>query len=185
MQTFENADSLRAWLSARNIDTTLWNTGNSKSVSHLWNELENGDTVLQDRPALRLVEVVQIRIRAHESFLVEAIQEFEDGRRRTRNQLPSEKIKPGETYQEAALRCLREELHISAKNVQLISESYEKTGLEIDAKSYPGLLTRYTIHHIEAAVSGLPDGDFWRENRSFQKGDPIRRHLWVWRQDPA
>lgn len=47
--------------------------------------------------------------------------------------------------------------------------------------SYPGLLTEYTFHSIQAEVDGLPDEAFWRENTAVHAGDPVVRHLWVWR----
>ena len=180
MKKFRSIVELRAWLHAAGIDISSWGEGNAKTIEHLWDELRAGEAIIQDQPPLRLVDVVQLLVRRDGQFLLEVEQELENGQRRFRNQPPSEKIKPGEHYLEAARRCFQEELGISPSDVIFSAETYERVQVESDSLSYPGLTTRYTFHRVEAQVTGLPDADFWRENRAYGAGDPVRRHLWQW-----
>ena len=181
MNSFHSEKQLEDWLDKANIDTSLWGEGNAKTVGHLWVELLEGEAHLQANPPLRLVDVVQIIIRRGKQILLEMEQELENGQVRFRNQPPSEKIKAGENFTDAALRCLYEELGVVETAVTFHHDSYAKVESETDSLSYPGLKTRYTFHMIEAKVAGLPDEDFWRDNAAFDAGDPVKRHHWTWR----
>jgi ADP-ribose pyrophosphatase YjhB (NUDIX family) len=178
---FHNIDALQSWLTQNGIDSSFWGTGNTKSITHLWHEIHEGEVNLQEDPPLRVVNVVQVIIRQGDRILLEAEQEFGDGQRRFRNQPPSEKIKPEETYIDAALRCLREELGLEEQQITLVTASHKVLQTFAQSFSYPGLPSQYTFHTVEAAVSGLPDTDFWRENRAPGRGDPVIRHRWAWR----
>ena len=184
VKKFERVEELVDWLTTSGVDTTAWDKGTSKSVANLWDEYVQGELIFQISPPLRIVEVVQILIRRSGLFLLEMEQEFVNGRRRSRELPPSEKIKPGENCVEAAYRCLHEELGLNRNQISIIEPGTSKRDREVDSLSYPGLYTRYTIHDVHAEVRGLPDGDFWRENVATKDGDPIRRHLWAWRKRP-
>ena len=178
---FTDIYALATWLSHYGIDFKAWGENSSKSLNHLWQELQAGEVQLMDTPPLRLVEVVQIIIRRGETVLVEAEQEFFNGQRRYRNQPPSEKIKPGETVQDAASRCLQEELALPKEAFLLRPETHRQYQTNTNSISYPGLPSQYNFHVIEAAVSTLPAEDFWRENQSDGIIDPVKRHRWEWR----
>jgi hypothetical protein len=180
---FNSPNSLEAWLRVKGIDTALWGQGGAKGVAQLWDELSQGEITLQDDPPLRLVHVVQITIRRQNDILVEGEQEFDNGQRRWRNLLPSEKMQPGENYLDAAQRCLQEELGVDKRDISFVASTYGQKQMVADSPSYPGLLTQSTFHTIEAIVYGLPGNDFWHENSANQHGrsDPVRRHHWVWR----
>jgi hypothetical protein len=183
VKPFYTITDLIEWLTDSQIDTTLWAEGNAKSVANLWEEYASGEIYMRDDPPRRLVDVVQIYIRRGRQVLIEAEQEMENGRRRFRNQPPSEKIKPGETYLQAATRCLQEELGLPLTAVSFLPDTYRCRKETTDSLSYPGLVTEYTFHTIEAAVAGLPEEEFWRENTAVQTGDPVMRHLWIWRYE--
>lgn len=176
-------DELQDWLSINQIDATEWGHGGTKAITNLRDELAAGECVLHSDPPLRSVKIVQIIIRKGSERLTEIAQEMGDGRQRQRNQPPSEKVKSGENFQDAALRCLREELGIEAGVVTFLPNSYEEVEKVAESKSYPGLMTQYTFYVIDALVSGLPEVDFWRENLAFSTGDPVWRHLWGWREE--
>lgn len=178
---FANIDALKRWLKSNGINCDLWGQNSSKSLRNLWQELEAGEVQLKDSPPLRVVDVVQIIIQQGEYILVEAEQEFFNGQRRFRNQPPSEKIKPGETIQQAATRCLVEELAVNPEQITLHPESHHQHQTNTNSVSYPGLPSQYNFHLLEAAVSDLPNNDFWRENQSDGLLDPVKRHRWVWR----
>ncbi len=178
---FENAHQLQSWLAAKQIDVSKWDEVGAKSLSNLWDEYRHGEVTFQDDPPLRIVQVVQVIIRRGNRILLEVEQEFNNHHRRSRKQPPSEKLKAGETYVEAARRCLEEELGLRANEMAFIGPGgYKQIQVIVESPSYPGLTTRYTFHTVEAIVKGLPDNDFWLENRGFSGGDPIRRHRWAW-----
>ncbi|MCB9418945.1 MAG: NUDIX domain-containing protein [Ardenticatenaceae bacterium] len=181
MKVLQSKEQLQEWLDAANIDTALWGEGNAKRVEHLFDELLAGEACLQDNPPLRLVDVVQIIVRRGKQILLEAEQELKNGQIRFRNQPPSEKIKAGESYTDAALRCFREELGVAETAVAFLPHTYTQIESATDSLSYPGLKTCYTFHMIEAKVEGLPNEDFWRDNAAFDAGDPVKRHRWTWR----
>lgn len=181
MNQFANSAALKTWLGQYNINYEAWGNHSSKSLDNLWQELQAGEVQLKDNPPLRVVDVVQIIIRRNDLILVEAEQEFFNGQRRSRNQPPSEKIKPGETVQEAACRCLHEELDLPLHAIVLHMESHRQHQTNTNSISYPGLPSQYNFHLVEAAVSGLPLEDFWRENHTDGIVDPVKRHRWAWR----
>jgi hypothetical protein len=178
--SFDNEAVLHSWLISIGIETSHWGKGNAKNVVDLWQELCQGDSMLQKIPPLRRVNVAQIIIRRHQFMLIETVQEFKSGRRRFRNQPPSEKMKRGEPFHEAAIRCLQEELGILGNNVVFDESSYSCLDIMTDSKSYPGLPTEYVFHRMEVAIPDLPLNNFWRNNLSFSNGDPIKRHFWSW-----
>lgn len=179
---FSSVTILHQWLAEQGIDTKKWGVANAKSVKDLWHELKEGDSCLQTDPPLRHVHVAQIIVRREQYVLIETIQEFGTGRQRFRNQPPSEKMKRGETFSEAAVRCLYEELGTSISHVIFDQSTYSEIETTTDSLSYPGLPTKYTFHRIEAIIHGLPKSGFWRDNVSFLEGDPIKRHFWAWQQ---
>lgn len=177
---FQSRDELNEWLAAAGIDTQDWGKAGTKTPDDLWQEYAAGESAFVDDPPGRLVEVVQLFIRRGGALLVELAQEFADGRGRVRMLPPSEKLKGDEAPRAAALRCLREELWLTEKDVRL-AETAKTVEDAAVAPSYPGLLTHYTFHMFEATTESLPDEDFYRSNAA--PDDPIRRHLWGWREE--
>ena len=181
VREFTSAEDLRRWLATEGIDLAVWGHGDHKSVEHLWEEIVRGETQIQTDPPLRLVDVVQVIVRRGGQALIETGQDLTGGRRRRRNRPPSEKMQPGESYLEAALRCLREELGVKRSDVDLLHDTYRRKRTEGPSPSYPGLRTRYTFHAVEARVKGLPDGDFSTPEKTAEPGDPVEAHHWSWK----
>lgn len=184
MMDFKSELNLELWLRSRGIDIASWGTTGAKTAANLWHEYEQGEVTFRDDPPMRVVRVVQIILRRGEQVLYEIAQEFNDGRVRQREQPPSEKIFAGESQFAAAERCLREELGLDSRHIQLLSSTAEGMENLAESPSYPGLRTHYTIYTVEAMVEELPDSDFWRENEAAGEGDPVKRHLWGWRRTP-
>ena len=176
---FQTMGELADWLVGVGIEPASWGRGEAKRLADLWMEYQSGEATFRDDPPTRLIEVAEIIIRRGDALLIEVEQEFIDGRRRARLVPPSEKMKPGEAPRTAALRCLREELGLTAEDVVMEKEA-DRTEAVADSPSYPGLSTCYLFHTFEATADGLPDEDFHRDNTA--PDDPIRRHLWGWRK---
>lgn len=177
---FSNVQELNRWLLSHGIDTAVWGQQGHKTVENLWKELATGDALMQENPPMRLVNVVQVLVRRGNEILLETIQEMASGHKRYRNLPPAEKIKFGENFLNAATRGLKEELGISAENIDFDVSSHTKRTFISESPSYPGLLSQYTFHDIEATVQGLPECDFWFDNLAYTKGDPVKRHFWSW-----
>jgi hypothetical protein len=182
VKKFAGPAEMVEWLEEMGIDLHAWGTGSYKSIINLWEEYKAGDISFADDPPMRVVEVVQIHVQQGDLILFELEQQFNNGKRRFRNQPPAEKIKPGETSVDAAYRCLREELGLERGQVEEINSVDEQDEIVTGSPSYPGLLTKYRIYEVRAQVSGLPGEDFWRENTAVTEGDPVSRHLWSWRK---
>jgi len=178
---FESEPQLRDWLHGHGIDTSAWGTGEYKSLGDLWAEYRNGETVFTDDPPCRNTSVVKVFIRDGDRLLFEVEQVLAGGERRPRDSVPAEKMKPGETVRQAALRCVREELGIAIDDdASGCGESPVSVQVRI-SPSYPGLKTRYTYFECEVDVPGLPEGRF----TTGEAGDAVSEHVWQWRPEKA
>ncbi len=182
VKSFDGPDELAEWLEENGIDTAMWGIGPFKSIANLWDETRQGEVFFEADPPLRVVQVVQLLVQHDDTTLFEVEQVFRNGKRRFRNQPPSEKIKRNENSIDAAYRCLNEELGIGRDQVDFMSMEHEREEIVTDSPSYPGLLTRFTMQKFRVRVSGLPEEEFWRENSAAKEGDPVSRHLWAWRE---
>ena len=182
MLHFATEDELESWLRARGVDLSRWGREAAKTVGDLWAEIRKGESVMQEKPPLRSVQAVRVVVRRGNTVLIEARQAFDGGRRRERNRPPSEKMHPGESYTDAALHCLREELSVDDRDVVLHEHTYRRRVWEGNPASYPGLNTRYTFHIIDATVQGLPREDFCTTEQAIGPGEPIGVHYWEWRK---
>ena len=182
MLQFATGDDLETWLRARDVNPSLWGRGAAKTVADLWAEIRKGESVMREEPPLRSVQAVTVVVRRGDSILIEARQAFAGGRSRERNRPPSEKMHPGESYTDAALRCLSEELGVDEREVQLHRHTYRQHVWDDDPASYPGLWTRYMFHIVNASVQGLPLEDFCTTEQATGPGEPIGLHYWEWRK---
>ena len=163
----------------RCVDVDEWRTNSSKSLEDLWNEIVEQDCTIVDLQITRFVEVVRILILDGSRILIEDSQQFSDGRIRRRGTCPSEKLLAEESYLEAAIRCVREEIGVPSDRVSLLESSHRESIELKPSLSYPGVLTLYRLHTVQAHVTGLPGNDFSCENTS--TADPIVRHHWIWK----
>ena len=177
---FANPSQLASFLQAHQINLSLWGAGNAKSVADLWQELQVGDALLQATPPQRIVHTVSIIIKQGDLQLIEVEQLLKDGRTRRRNRPPSEKMKATENYEQAALRCLHEELDVSAENIHIVPNTHQLKTETIEAHSYPTLNTTYHIHTIQAKISNLPSEPFETHNAASAEGDPVLIQRWAW-----
>jgi hypothetical protein len=179
--TFATKEELERWLLSKAIDLSTWGQGAAKNIADLWAEVKKGESILRDESPLRHVQAVRVVVRREHKVLIEAYQGFTSGRRRARGRPPSEKMHPDESYIEAALRCLHEELGVTSERVHLRHDTYRRKVSEGLPDSYPGLCTRYTFHIVDANVRGLPRHDFHTQEQSTGPGEPIGIHYWEWR----
>jgi hypothetical protein len=186
MESIRNLFELNSFLSKQeDVEVEEWGKGDAKTVSDLWNEIERGESIVHKEPFYREVEVVRITIRREgDGFvLVEAEQEFHDGRKRSRNVRPSEKLRIGESYIEAAKRGLVQEFGLKERQISILEETHQQMQEIKSSLSYPGVPTLFKYHIVEVKVKGLSSSAFSTEERS--EGDPIAEHHWVWKREDA
>ncbi|XP_042519460.1 uncharacterized protein LOC122093242 [Macadamia integrifolia] len=199
---FSTPQSLSDWLRPRLPSDSFASWGvkpGTKNVHNLWLEIAEGETSLIDSsPPLRTVHVVTVRvIDGHGSVLLESHQELSDGSLRERCRPLSEKMKPGESVEDAVRRAVREELgsiiqgSLDDELVRIVPGSYLKKEEERLSVSYPGLPAYYVLHSVDAWVDGLPEGEFFTEEdeeyRDCSEAEAVankavfvKRHFWKW-----
>lgn len=148
-------EKLTNLLSSTEIDTSSWGKGEARTLEDFVRELEQGESVLSVNSKgelLRTVSIACVDITYKDLKLIEERQVFEDGRVRIRglSATVTEKILPGETPEKAALRGLDEELGI--KNTDTFESIDTKESLRMESPSYPGVKSRYIVHHFEATI---------------------------------
>lgn len=115
-QTFRPATEgqLRDWLESHGVPAAPFGKGPTKGLEHLLTEVLDGETSLgvdAGGRAQRHVSVVSVVIRdARGRTLTEARQVLPNGSQRARALPLSEKMLPGEVWEVAAVRGVREEL---------------------------------------------------------------------------
>lgn len=165
MENFENkehfaTDVLQKQLADAGVDTSLWGTGQAKTLEHLQKEIESGETILitgETGELLRRVVVggADIYYQSPDGKryrLKEDRQVFKDGRERQRDlgQAVSEKMKPDEDPKDAMIRGIEEELGISGE----IALTEIGTDVEqVTSPSYPGLESEYIRHKFQAILA--------------------------------
>ncbi|KAK7317071.1 hypothetical protein RJT34_00996 [Clitoria ternatea] len=198
---FASPQSLSDWLKPRLPSESFasWGTKpGTKNVHNLWLELAEGETSLADStPPVRTVQVLSVRVTGkHGKFLVESHQELSDGNVRMRGRPLSEKMKPNEDPESAAVRAIREELGSVIEGsevgdiVTIDPNSYQMAVEERDSASYPGLPGCYVLHTLSAQVEGLPEGDFCTyevdeygdsdEKKLANRAVSVKKHYWTW-----
>ncbi|XP_027333049.1 uncharacterized protein LOC113847914 [Abrus precatorius] len=201
---FASPQSLSDWLKPRLPSDSFASWGvkpGTKNVHNLWLELSEGETSLADStPPVRTVQVLSVRITGKDGkFLVESHQELSDGNVRQRGRPLSEKMKPNEVPESAAVRAIREELGsvigdetgFDLRDIVTIDpNSYQMRVEERDSGSYPGLPGCYVLHTLNATVEGLPEGDFctyemdeygdFDEKKVADRAVSVKKHYWTW-----
>ncbi|XP_057455762.1 uncharacterized protein LOC130746970 [Lotus japonicus] len=199
--SFASPQSLSDWLKPRLPTDSFATWGvkpGTKNVHNLWLEIAEGETSLEDStPPIRTVQVVTVRVTGKDGkFLVESHQELSDGNVRKRGRPLSEKMKPNEDPESAAVRAIREELGsligggAEGDIVTIDPNSYEMREEVRCSGSYPGLPGCYVLHTLNATVEGLPEGDFCTyehdeyscldDKKVANQAVGVRKHHWTW-----
>jgi len=136
------------------IETDLYGTGTFKTIGHLYQEIEEGETTLslEDGKLVRKVEFVGARIlykKEGDWFRVyEDKQVFVDGRIRRRSNMPysaAEKFKSGEDPKEVIVRGMKEELDLDITKDQFTF--YNRKDIE-NNDDYPGIRSFHIGHEF-------------------------------------
>ena len=189
--TFTSKDECRKTLERHGVDTIMWGAGRSKSIDDLMKEISTQDCILQlmHGTVYRCVGVVKLVVRSPDMpghHLVCYQQLMADGRVRPRNVLVSEKKKPNELPQRAAMRAVQEELGsvegIDREDIVIRTATHLHWVETEESPSYPTLQTRYELHQFEVKVRGLPSETFVSQEPGDTKGSK-KKHFWYWCPD--
>lgn len=168
------------------LDRSLYGAGKAKSWDSLVQEIIAGECriVWEQGQPIRQVEFMSIQVNADRDSefaglqLVEAYQQFSDGRRRERGLRPvSEKFKPGEDRLTVTKRALQEELGFSAREVEEIAITLDSAIVREtkESPSYPGLTTQYICHR---AIACLP---FHLCKAEYVEVQPDKKTVFIWK----
>lgn len=171
---------LRDWLAGKRIPVDRWGKGSAKRVTDLWSELDSGESVLTDPPLERHLSFVSLVIRKGGRRLTETGQLLATGETRRRDWPPGEKMHPGEDAVAAALRCVEEELGVSRASCRIVRRASEESTEEKVSPSYPGLLTRYSMHQVEMEIDNLPETAFTTVEAATSGDAAVKEHYWDW-----
>jgi len=144
------------------VDFRAFGHGKAKTLDSLVNELSRGECCLMERrrePKLvRSVHLLLMRLKEPGGkMLVEVEQKLPDGRIIPMSRLPGQKRRPGENiwqcarrFAETRLTGLEPQMTIRFKVEEVQEEPRESPG-------YPGILTIYNKHYVDAEVGATQD----------------------------
>ena len=178
--TVQNKSELSGILRSRGVNVEAWGKQVAKTVGDLWRELCEGEARIHDEPFCRIVWVSEVLIERDGKVLCEVEQRLEGGYSRTPGFMPSEKIKTDESSEEAAARCLVEELELERHDILDLKHRGARETELMSSPAYPDLLCKYRISRVAAEVSSLPAEEFWTVERGGDNHDPVERHRWKW-----
>ncbi|KAG2493572.1 hypothetical protein HYH03_008091 [Edaphochlamys debaryana] len=179
---------LQAWLARAGVDTSKYGSDQAKTLDELLEEVSKQESILEFEggKALRIVNVLSLHIlNSRGQILFEDEQVLPDGRSRRRNVPVSEKMVVNEPWHVALHRAVAEELSSALPpdyQVQVDEGSHRVEVETSSSRSYPGLLTQYTLHRVKAHVTGIPDGPF-STTEERPGGQLLTR--WIWKAPPA
>ncbi len=150
----------------------MWGQKEARTFEDLEAEIAGGETRLAKRgeKVIRQVDLVELEV-IHPSEPEKRLYEMEQllfstQEKRTRNRFPGEKIKAGESPEQALKRGLIEETSLSPEQYEYkLIRHYQKEG---ESVSYPGLTTEYTIYHFQVLLN--PEAKVPLEHRT-ESGD--------------
>lgn len=197
MNTFHN---FQVMLTKNGVETARFGVGKAKTLHELWEEYLSGRLVLISDGSgklMRRVDVLKLRVTADINYstktkvLVQTADQYEDGRKRPVNQIPTTKFLPDENWQTSCRRCLTERLELTkvwqAQNLKVLEDTYHSWEEECMSSGYPGLKSVYRLHQVQVQllepeqlffVLGCPD------LKEFQtKSADQHTHYWCWK-DP-
>eukprot|EP00746_Dinoflagellata_sp_MGD_P008235 gnl/MRDRNA2_/MRDRNA2_116460_c0_seq1.p1 gnl/MRDRNA2_/MRDRNA2_116460_c0~~gnl/MRDRNA2_/MRDRNA2_116460_c0_seq1.p1 ORF type:complete len:812 (-),score=187.17 gnl/MRDRNA2_/MRDRNA2_116460_c0_seq1:107-2542(-) len=181
-------------LKKHGIDVSKFGKGQAKTLDELCREIIRGEAhLMQDatehKKLVRVVDVVLLRIRSSADkkgkFLIEAGEQYADGRRRTTCRMPGTKQRPHESVKGTAQRVLATILRMVDCDVRFRFSTKELFEEVQDSPSYPGMHTVYRKHIVEGIVCskdpkvlervGVPKGSAWS-----CEGDRKDQKYWEW-----
>jgi 8-oxo-dGTP pyrophosphatase MutT (NUDIX family) len=182
-----NRAELRQILIEHRVPVLTWGQGVSKTLEHLLNEINEGEsTLVKDGETLVKKEsgvtVTVLYSNGEQSWkLVEEKQVFSDGRERARGYTGSigEKMRSGEEPIAAARRALSEELGFENTDLLISDDCPFETDHRpiLPSQSYPGLMTRRTVYEF---ILNLPGENYTAEG--YQEVQPDKTTYFRWQE---
>jgi len=193
-------ESLASLLEKNGLDVSQFGVGESKPLSALVKEINDGSCRLEvergSGRVLRYVEPVFVQLRYGSLVLVERGRQQPTGKRRESRTLLAEKREPSDRGPlEAAVRGIREKLHVEVTRHTdgFVHDKVEDVTFtdKRDSASYPGIPAVYLTHYVHLAVKessmaesafkecGLPEGCEFETEELKQAGAVKFKWQWV------
>jgi len=187
---------LSKMLEEHGINLSRFGSGKSKTLATLASEIRSGEARLmldaaEHKKLVRVVEIVVVRLRCSDKFLVETAVDSTERGKYTTMWLPAKIRPPRENVKVCAERVL-ESLGLTTAMVQLDLDRRETREEEVESPSYPGLQTSYrkvivggqidmaSLGEEQRARIGLPGFSGWTAKDS----EGSRFHEWMTEEDP-
>eukprot|EP00397_Hematodinium_sp_SG-2012_P003816 GEMP01003825.1.p1 GENE.GEMP01003825.1~~GEMP01003825.1.p1 ORF type:complete len:771 (+),score=139.66 GEMP01003825.1:2-2314(+) len=141
------------------IDLSKFGIGQANTIENIAKEVIRGECAFLEADGKTLfrqvvVVVVKVSTNTPESglcYLVETKLQFEDGRERVTDRLPGTKIRPHESVQNAAHRCLVEYLGLEPAHIEILPGD-ERSEEKRESPAYPGLTTLYVKRFVSVQL---------------------------------
>jgi len=155
-----DVNMFRKTLVEHNIDPAKFGVGKAKNIEILAQEVQTGASRLmldatEHKKLVRVVDIVVLKLSpgSEQRLLIEAKEQFPDGRTRETMRLPGTKKEPHENARQTCERVLKEFLGIDDINmVNFEFSTVERQEEEIDSPSFPGVTTVYRKELVECKV---------------------------------
>lgn len=164
------ASEISQKLTKYNIDVSVYGQPKTRSLEQVANEVQRGESYLMesDDKILRVVDSVFVRVMEPTGkVLVETKQEQPDGTVVKVEKLPSCPHHKGDNIWRTAQRLLETGPKFANENVHIRAGAEQIQEEEEESEAYPGLISVYRKHYVDAQFGGNPDGD--------DGGDPVGR----------
>lgn len=146
---------LSRFLWSNDVSTSEWGTGATKTLGHLVDELNAGESTIHVDDSQRVcrhvravdIDVLSTRVDGAVEYLYEARQVFADGTERVRDRDSSiaEKFAADEVADTAAWRGIKEEIGLGRRDVRGLYRTKKSLKIEQSSESYPGVKSLYLL----------------------------------------
>ncbi len=179
----ERVRQLKVRLDLFGIDSANWGSGATKTIEHLQEEIDDGETrvIEENGKLIRELRVVSANVYCEVlnelHVMVEKEQRFANGGVRQRSDVESvgEKVIASESFPEAILRAMSEEIDVPEDRLQDLDLAFRHEDVkERESGSYPSLMSRYVMGFYDIKMPT----DLYRETYEEVQDDKITIFGW-------
>jgi hypothetical protein len=159
------ADEIRSKLEKHGLDVSLYGVDKARSLEQIANEVQRGECYLMEGEGkiLRVVDLVLVRLAEPGGrVLVEVKHVHPDGTELKTERFPATKRRPGDNVWRTARRMIEQRVQLKdtpSEHIHIRLGVEELTEEESTSPSYPGLLSVYRKHYVDAFMGQNIDSE--------------------------